>query len=145
MSKLKYFPAILIVVMGIVFLTQNTVFAEEIRIVRVMKDPRTGPGAGQLEYLVQPETLLIHKGTTVVFANSGVFQVGVIFEEGKTCQVGTKAAEGFKYDKATNCYQALIMPNGGTRSLRFLEKGVYEYRVAWGDRPQESKAKIIVY
>jgi hypothetical protein len=144
--KAKHFPAIFIVIVSVVFLTQGALFAkDDVRIVRLMKNPDTSATATQLAHLIDPEILLINQGTIVVWANSGLFQVGVSFEEGKTCQVATKAAEGFQLDKASACYTTVILPNGGTRSLKFLEKGTYEYKVTWGDLPKESRGKIIVY
>jgi len=146
MPKIKYFSTILFLVIMMFSFNQNIVMAnDEVRVVRLLRNVDTGGLTSQMAYLIEPEILTIKQGTIVVWANSGVFEIEVTFEEGKTCQLATKAAEGFELDKAKVCYTTVVMPNGGKRSQRFLEKGVYEYRVRWGDLLQKSRGKIVVY
>jgi plastocyanin len=145
MKKFKLLLPVLLFVMGIYLVAPQAVIAsDDIRIIRLKLNVAAGTSY-QIPFLIEPETLSVRKGTIVVFANDGIHEVGVIFEEGKTCQSVTKAAEGFKLDAATACYKAVVMANGGTESLRFMEPGVYEYKVTWGDRPQASRGKIVVY
>ena len=139
--SIVFFLAVILFSFGQTPLAAN----DEVRVVRLLRNVGTGGLASQMAYLIEPEILTITKGTIVVWANSGVFEIEVAFEEGKTCQLATKAAEGFELDKAKACYTTVVMPNGGTRSLRFLEKGVYEYTVRWGDLIQKSRGKIVVY
>ena len=133
-------------VLGILLLVQTMGLADEVRIVRLMKHPYQAAAVdNELEYVIQPENLLIEKGTVVVFANWGAFEAEVKFDDVKSCQIAFDAAEGFKLDKEKECFLARIVPNGGTKSIKFTEKGTYKYKVHWYKRPQPSTGKIIVY
>jgi len=78
---------------------------------------------------IEPQTSFISKGDCVVWFNR-VFtdEVMVIFKEGKKCLDVTKAPMGFTLDAET-CYVTSWIPFAGTTSLRFMEKGTYEYTV----------------
>ena len=104
----------------------ETIDAQSCRVVRI------GGGAGVQvkEINLEPPSLMISKGTCVVWFNRARAQeVKVVFEDGKTCQNLTDAPVGFKIDAAKDCYVTDYIPFGGTSSLRFVEKGVFKYTV----------------
>ena len=77
---------------------------------------------------------------------SGAFEAQVLFLEGKKCQEATEAPVGFELDSGatTACYRGVMIPNGGTASLKFTKQGVYEYTVEWANTPRKTRAKIVV-
>ena len=83
---------------------------------------------------IEPEISFVSKGDCVVWFNR-LFtdEVQVILEEGKKCLDVTNAPMGFSLN-AQSCYVTSWIPFAGTSSLRFMEKGTYEYTVkakAW--------------
>jgi len=90
---------------------------------------------------VEPESLSISKGTCVIWFNrSTANEIKVVFEEGKQCASVTDAPTGFSLNHE-QCYVTSWVPFGGTSSLRFTEKGTYEYAIelAVGDEPERGK------
>ena len=111
-----------------------------------MKHPYPAGGVDdRLEYVIQPNSLLVKKGTVVVFMNWGAYQAKVIFKDLEACKLAFDAAEGFELDETKKCFVARIVANGGTKSVKFNKKGTYEYEVEWYKRPEPSRGKIIVY
>ena len=71
-------------------------------------------------------------------------EVMVTFKEGKKCLDVTNAPMGFTLDAET-CYVTSWMPFAGTSSLRFMEKGTYEYTVKAKDwKGITAKGRIVV-
>ena len=97
---------------------------------------------GTAQIRLEPETILVSKGTCVIWNNwTGAQEVIVKFEEGKKCDDVTDAPVGFKLD-AANCFVTDLIPFGGTSSLRFVEEGSYDYVVE--ALKAKAKGKIIV-
>jgi len=94
---------------------------------------------------IEPMNSFISKGDCVVWFNRLVTdEVQVIFEEGKKCLDVTNAPMGFTLDAQT-CYVTSWIPFTGTSSLRFMEKGTYEYTVkAKGWKGITAKGRINV-
>ena len=140
----------------VVFLLAVTAFlavkgivdADSARLVRLTSRGAAGGASGpQIPYNVEPEILLVEKDTVVVWTLFGAFQAQVLFLDGKKCQNATEAPVGFEMDsgEATACYRGVLIPNGGTASLKFKEQGTYEYSVKWANSPQKTRAKVVVY
>jgi hypothetical protein len=111
----------------VVFLSAGeTIDAQSCRIVRISG----GAGVQVTDINIEPQSLMIPKGTCVVWFNRAKAQeVKVVFEEGKTCQNLTDAPVGFKIDAAKDCYVTDYISFGGTSSLRFVEEGTFKYTV----------------
>ena len=97
------------------------IFAQECRVIRIIgmeihKSVR-----------IEPETLLVSKGDCVVWFNRAASEeLKVTFKDAKKCISVTNAPVGFGTD-STGCYVTNWIPFGGTSSLRFMEKGFYDY------------------
>jgi len=125
----------LAVIIGLtVFLAgQETGNAKEARIISI-----TGGAAGNIQSIqVEPQELLISKGTVVVWNNWVLAnEVKVVFGDGKKCQNSTNAETGFGLD-AKSRYVSVIL-EGRTASLRFIEKGTYGYIVEAGNTVRQT-------
>lgn len=147
MKKLSALVIFLLAVTAVLALW-NTIDAENARIVRLTSRGAYGGASGpQIPYNVEPETLLVEKDTVVIWTLSGAFEAQVLFLDGNKCQKATEAPVGFELDsgETTACYRGVLIPNGGTASLKFKEQGTYEYNVKWANTPQNTRAKVIVY
>lgn len=115
----------LIMATTLLFINTPEANAQEIRNIRIL-----GGVAGNLKELrVEPETLLVRKGTVVVWVNwARGAEVKVIFEEGKVCNDVTKGQTGFKLNNK-NCFVTSWVSMGGTSSLQFNEVGTFKYMV----------------
>jgi len=141
-NRLLMIVVVIIAVVGVnVILTPHQrVEAQECRIVRVH-----GGDVGWIEDLsVEPTTVFVEKGSCVVWFNRArADEVMVKFEEGKKCKDMTEAPAGFNMDKANNCYVTSWIPFGGTSSLRFIEKGTFDYVIETA-KGTKKEGKIIV-
>ena len=101
----------------------------------------------QIPYNIEPETLLVEKDTVVIWTLFGAYDAQVLFLDGDKCQKATEAPVGFELDSRETkaCYRGVLIPNGGTASLKFKEPGVYEYSVKWANTPRQTRAKVVVY
>lgn len=129
-----------------VLVEQGSVDADNARIVRLSSNVAQGRSY-QIPYNVEPETLLIEKDTVVVWALFGAYEAQVLFLDGDKCQKATESPVGFELDSGETkaCYRGVLIPNGGTASLKFKEPGVYEYGVKWANTPKQTRAKVVVY
>jgi len=110
---------------GVILVNQGTVNASEARIVRIMGGESYSVKAIRLE----PQMMTVSPGTVIIWNNwARAYEVKIIFKEGKVCADVTDAESGFKLD-AQNCFVTTWIKLGGTTSLRFNEKGTYEYIV----------------
>jgi hypothetical protein len=123
-KKLMIVIGFIFVLAMIIFLSKlGTLSAQECRVIKIH---------GWTEHrsiMIEPETIVLSKGDCVVWFNQimpGV--VKVTFEEGKKCSDVSNAPMGFSLN-ASNCYVTSWIPFGGTSSLRFMEKGTYQYTV----------------
>jgi len=112
-----------VVAMMIGLLSLEIVSAQECRLIKIH---------GRSEHpsiAIEPETSFISKGDCVVWFNR-LFtdEIMVTFKDGKKCLDVTNAPMGFTVD-AQSCYVTSWLPFAGTSSLRFMEKGTYEYTV----------------
>ena len=128
-----------VVAMMIGFLSLEIVSAQECRIIKIH---------GRTEHpsiMIEPETIFLSKGDCAVWFNRFTAEdVKVTFEDGKKCSDVTKAPLGFSLN-AKSCYVTSWMPFVGTSSLRFMEKGTYEYSVeAKNIGGVKAKGRIVV-
>ena len=94
--------------------------------------------------MIEPETIYATKGDCVVWFNRVAKDIMVKFDEGKRCADVTQAPMGFSLN-AQSCFVTSWLPFAGTSSLRFMEKGTYNYVVeAKGQKNVEAKGQIIV-
>jgi hypothetical protein len=137
---------VLLIAMTAALALRGTVDADEARLVRLSSNVAQGRSY-QIPYNVEPEILAINKDTVVIWALFGAYEAQVLFLDGKKCHEATEVPVGFKLDsgEATACYRGVLIPNGGTASLKFKEPGVYEYAVQWANEPRKTRAKIVVY
>jgi len=137
---------VLLLAMTAVLILRDAVDADDARLVRLSSNIAQGRSY-QIPFNVEPEILAINKGTVVIWALFGAYKAQVVFLDGKECHEATEAAVGFEMDsgKTEACYRGVLIPNGGTASLKFKEAGVYEYTVQWEDLPQKTRAKVVVY
>jgi hypothetical protein len=99
----------------------ETTFAQECRIVRIIGLEM------HRSVRIEPETLLVSKGDCVVWFNRAEAEdIKVSFADAKKCMSVTNAPVGFSADSA-GCYVTNWIPFAGTSSLRFMEKGFYDY------------------
>jgi len=128
-----------VVAMMIGFLSLEIVSAQECRIIKIH---------GRTEHpsiMIEPETVFLSKGDCVVWFNRFTAEdVKVTFADGKKCLDVTHAPMGFSLN-AQACYVTSWMPFVGTSSLRFMEKGTYEYSVeAKNIGGVKAKGRIVV-
>lgn len=113
--------------------------AQSCRIIRLYGE--AAPPGNELR--IEPNTLLVPKGTCVIWSNwIKAQEVKIVFEEGKKCEDVTDAPTGFKLD-AHNCYVASFVSPGGTSSLRFTEEGTFKYEVI-ADGMVKEEGQIVV-
>ena len=122
----------LLIAMGLAFilfitlfpLAQETVTAgEECRIIRIMGKDQYGG------MRLEPEYVTVTKGACVIWTNwSRGLEVAIEFEDGKTCEDVTDAAMDFSLNERS-CYVTTYLALGQTSSLRFMQKGSYNYNV----------------
>ena len=141
MNKKKLFIMIsltLVLAITICLVAQETISADKCRIVRIHGYAYPGKNVR-----IEPDTIWAAQGTCVVWVNLARNQIRIVFEDGKKCADVTDAPTGFSLD-AKSCYVTTFLPLGGTSSLRFSEKGTFDYVVeAFGGEVKE-KGKIIV-
>jgi hypothetical protein len=139
---------VLLLAMVVVLPLQATVDADSARLVRLTsRGSAGGASVTQIPYNVEPEILLVEPNTVVVWTLFGAFEAQILFLDGKKCQAATEAPVGFQLEsgETTACYRGVLIPNGGTASLKFKEKGVYEYSIKWANTPRKTRAKVVVY
>ena len=114
---------VLLLVLIMVLIGATLCSAQECRVIRIQ-----GGGTSSEIYL-EPDTAVVSKGTCIIWTNwVGAASVTVNFEDGKKCEDVTSSPVGFELT-ATKCYVSSSILLGGTSSLRFSEKGSYEYLV----------------
>ena len=85
----------------------------------------------------------VNKGTCAIWTNfSGGKMVSIRFSEGKKCEANTDSPTLFRLDDK-NCYVTGYIPEYGTSSLVFKERGIFEY-VVDAKEMESVKGKIIV-
>jgi hypothetical protein len=144
MSKRNYFLICLslVFIFSLTFIVANwnTAVAEETRIIRLY---------GRAEHdlskiIIEPQNLLINKGTVVLWMNwVKAGDVQIKFEDGKTCDDVTDAPSQFKMD-IKGCYVTSWIKMGGTSSLQFNKKGTFKYTVERNDQGLKSTGTIVV-
>jgi hypothetical protein len=95
---------------------------------------------------LDPKTLVINKGTCVVWFNRAAgSNVKIIFEEGKkVCEDVVEASMDFKLDE-NNCFvTATYIPPFGTASLAFSKAGAHDYVVEVKGTATKIKGRINV-
>jgi hypothetical protein len=127
---------IFVLAMIILLSNRGTLPAQECRIILIH---------GLSEIMIEPETKFLSKGDCVVWFNRFTAEdVKVTFQEGKKCSDVTNTPMGFSLN-AQGCYVTSWIPFAGTSSLRFMEKGTYEYTVEAKIRGGvKAKGRIVV-
>jgi plastocyanin len=132
--------AALLVVMGSFLINQETASAKESRIINIYGDWKGTEAVTRLE----PNELLVGRGTTVVWSNMSQGEVKISFEKGLQCQKGTHAGLGWKLD-ARGCYITHYnIPSGGTTSAYFKAAGRYDYEVEYVGKNRKEKGFVEV-
>jgi hypothetical protein len=142
MNKKRLLIAVVVsfvVAVMIGLLSLEIVSAQECRLIKIH---------GRTEHptiMIEPETIYVSKGDCVVWFNRVTAkEIQVIFVEGKRCLDVTNAPMGFSLN-AQSCYVTSWIPFAGISSLRFVEKGTYNYVVeAKGMQGIKAKGQIIV-
>ena len=137
----------LILAVSFILIAQSIVNAEkvcrleDIKVVRIV-----GQSEGDGSLTVEPNTMNITSGDCVVWVNwSKGGEVMVVFSDGKACyDVTRKTSSGFSMESQKNCYVTNFIPYGGTSSLTFKDKGVFEYEVI-AENGKSTKSKLIVH
>jgi hypothetical protein len=141
MNKKRLLIAVVVsfvVAMMIGLLSLEKVSAQECRLIKI--HGRTDLST----VMIEPETIYATKGDCVVWFNRVAKDIMVKFDEGKRCADVTQAPMGFSLN-AQSCFVTSWLPFAGTSSLRFMEKGTYNYVVeAKGQKNVEAKGQIIV-
>ena len=126
MDKRKY----LLIAAGLILsLTTSLIIPElvsalECRIIRIRYQPHFGLIRNRVR--VEPSTLVVSKGTCVVWVNSHNNRFAkVIFYDGTVRKAVTNST-GFKLDE-NNRYVTSLMPHARTSRLTFVEKGTFVY------------------
>jgi len=135
---LAAFGVSFVVAMMIGLLSLETVSAQECRLIKIHGkiDPST--------VMIEPDTIYVSKGDCVVWFNRVAKEIQVIFEEGKRCVDVTQAPMGFSVNEHS-CYVTSWIPFAGTSSLRFMEKGTYNYVIETkGMKNVKAKGQIVV-
>jgi len=137
----------LIIVVGVIFvcamifLLTNTVRvnAQECRIARIIgMDIHNS-------IRVEPATLTVSKGDCVVWFHRATGpNLQIVFAEGKTCANATDDPQGQFKEGYGQCYVSSWIPFAGTSSLRFNEKGSYNYTIesVTGEGPEARGKKV---
>jgi hypothetical protein len=141
MNKKRLLIAVVVsfvVAMMVGLLSLEIVSAQECRLIKI--HGRTDLST----VMIEPETIYATKGDCVVWFNRVAKEIMIKFDEGKRCADVTQAPMGFSLN-AQSCYVTSWIPFAGTSSLRFMEKGTYNYVVeAKGQKNVEAKGQIIV-
>ena len=77
--------------------------------------------------VLEPASLKVKLGTTIVWINTAAFPVEIIFL-GKKVALACGSPINFSIDK-DGAFHSAIIPRGGTASLCFIEQGTYSYRL----------------
>jgi plastocyanin len=122
--------------LGILFVNQPTVNAQESQIITIHD--------GEDSVTIHPKTVTISKGTCVIWLNwSTTTDVNIAFEQGKVCKDVVEASMDFKLDKESCFISNVILTKGGTASLVYEKEGSFDYAA----KSKDGKAvngKIIV-
>ena len=121
---------ILLLAVCSIFIGQSIVNAEKICRLEDLKVVRISGQSEESGMLtIEPKAIDIIAGDCVVWVNwSKGGEVMVVFNDGKVCYDVTRPSAGFKMSEK-NCYVTNFIPYGGTSSLTFKDKGVFEYEV----------------
>jgi hypothetical protein len=132
----------LTVIFAVVFLLTNrvTVNAADCRVIRIF-------GMSYHESVrIEPTNIRVEKGTCVIwFNNTPGERIKVVFEDGKKCDDVTDASADFKFDDESKCFiTATHIRPGGTASLRFQEKGAFDYILEAEGQDKKVRGRIYV-
>jgi len=129
-------------ILTVAFLLTNigSVNAADCRIIRIV-------GMAYHESVrIEPTDIRVEKGTCVIwFNNTPGERIKIVFEDGQTCDEVTDASVDFKFDEKNKCFftDAYIGP-GGTASLRFKEKGTFDYTLEAETQDKKVNGRIYV-
>ena len=128
----------LLVVIRFIFFFTTIIYLSNLRIISA-QECRLVKFRGIIGYpslTIEPSTIFLSQGDCVVWFNAvSAGKVKVSIADGKKCALATTAARGFVLDKPTSCYVTSWIGYTGTTSLRFMEKGTYNYVVESNSTP----------
>jgi plastocyanin len=144
-----------ILIMAIfLFSPQLTNAVEECRIVKLSGHGLVRP---QMYVRIEPNTLVISKGTCVVWVNFvAADEVTVSFKEGNKCLSAVSPVKkaktpaeaeiykAWKLDKVKDCFVTSFVTEGQTSSLVFSQPGTYNYEVQVAGKGQPATGQIVV-
>ena len=87
----------------------------------------------------------VSPGSTVTWVNwvrGG--QIKVLFKDGKKCKNVTADPQGYSLDSKTESYSTDYLPGGQKISLKFMEKGTYDFEVYAQGKIRPVKGQIVV-
>lgn len=130
-----------ITIMTLALSIQRIVDAQDCRIVRIT----AGVGERLDEIALEPRTMRVDEGTCVIWINlSRSPDVEIKFRDGGKCIEATDAPTGFNPELLSGCYVTGMIHMGATSSLRFVEKGTFEYMVETAQETIKTTGEIIV-
>jgi plastocyanin len=134
--KMKAIRGLLLVAcIGLILIPFNTAMAKEEG--ATQEQTLTGHQVIKVNYPngINPETLKVNRGTTVIWLNEATAPVSIAFTS-KEITTACENPVNFKKD-TLGAFTAKKVKFGAVASICFIEKGTYQYKVT---RPSQMKA-----
>jgi len=94
---------------------------------------------------IEPTDIRVEKGTCVIWFNKTPGErINITFEDGKKCEDVTDPSVDFKLDEKSCFITTTHIRPGGTASLRFNEKGTFDYTLEAQTQDKKVKGRIYV-
>ena len=139
-TKLLWKLAILFLFITAILVSFETITAGECYLIKL-----SGSAGGGTQITIDTPTATVPKGSCVIWVNWIIGpSTQLKFEEGKTCKDMTDArTPDWALNIEDNCFVTSFVGEGGTASLVFKNKGIYNYVVETG-QGRKANGKIIV-
>jgi len=126
---------LLVACIGLILIPFNTAMAKEEG--AAQEQTLTGHQVIKINYPngINPETLKVNRGTTVIWLNEATAPVSIMFIN-KEITTACENPVNFKKD-TLGAFTAKKVKFGAVASICFIEKGTYQYKVM---RPSQMKA-----
>ena len=126
---------LLVACIGLILIPFNTAMAKEEG--ATQEQTLTGHQVIKINYPngINPETLKVNRGTTVIWLNEATAPVSIAFTS-KEITTACENPVNFKKD-TLGAFTAKKVKFGAVASICFIEKGTYQYKVT---RPSQMKA-----
>jgi len=103
---------------------QEGIRAQDIRTIRILG----GSSHNFHRIRIEPQTIQVSEETVVVWNNwARTNEVELVVEDTKKCQEVKEVSTGFEFEPEKKCSVTERIPCGETSSLRFTERGTFEY------------------